>query len=205
MAKIAHKVERTCIACRRSAEQADLVRYVCAPDGTLLVDSQHKLPGRGAYTCFSKECISQAVKRKAFTRAMKNVQISVDPERLIESLCEQLQARVLNLVGMSRKANLMASGSQLVISSLQNPVNISWVLMARDVSQGVGSKVRQRCARANVPLIEYFDKVTIGEALGLPERSVVALLKSPLAQAVKNELLRYTSVMGEVDGENKNL
>lgn len=198
MVKETRKVLRTCIACQATEAQETLVRYVSAPDGSLLVDYRHKLPGRGSYTCLNKKCITQAVQRKAFTRSLKNTQLNVDVEQLISSIQEQVTARVLNLIGMARKADLVSSGSQLVIASLRNPRDIAWVLMAKDVSEGVGSKVRQRAARAGVPLIECFDKAAIGQALGLSERSVLALMKSPLAQSLNQELQRYTYVMGEL-------
>jgi hypothetical protein len=49
-----------------------------------------------------------------------------------------------------------------------------------------------------VPLLECFDKATIGQALGLSERSVLAVTKSPLAQTLNQELQRYKYVMGEL-------
>lgn len=198
MVKEKRKVFRTCVSCRVTAAQDTLIRYVAAPDSTLLVDYRHKLPGRGTYTCLNRNCITQAVQRKAFTRSLKNAQVDVSVDQLISSLQEQVTARVLNLIGMARKADLVASGSQLVVASLGKPRDIAWVLMANDVSQGVGSKVRQRSARAGVPLIECFDKAAIGQALGLSERSVVALMKSPLAQTLNYELQRYKYVMGEL-------
>lgn len=198
MVKETRKVLRTCIACRSTGAQETLVRYVSAPDGSLLVDYQHKLPGRGSYTCLTKQCMTQAVQRKAFTRSLKNTQLNVDVEQLVRSLQEQVTARVFNLIGMARKSGLVSSGSQLVIASLRNPRDIAWVLMAKDVSEGVGSKVRERTTRAGVPLVECFDKAAIGQALGLSERSVLALMKSPLAQTLNQELQRYTYVMGEL-------
>ncbi|MCD6527654.1 MAG: DUF448 domain-containing protein [Desulfuromonas sp.] len=191
-------VTRTCVACRCSDEQENLIRFVASPNGDLLVDYQHKLPGRGAYSCFKRECITRAVQRKAFARSLKNAQINVDVDPLIGSLREQVRLRVLNLIGMARKAGLVASGSQLVLATLKNPQEIAWVLMTSDVSEGVGSKLRQRSARSNVPLIECFDKATLGQALGLSERSVLALKKSPLAQTLNHELQRYMYVMGEL-------
>lgn len=198
MTKQKHHVQRTCVACRCSDEQGNLIRYVASPAGQLLVDYQHKLPGRGAYTCIKGDCIFQAVQRKAFARSLKNAQIEVDRDLLIDTLREQMRQRVLNLIGMARKAGLVASGSQLVLASLAKPGDLAWVLMAHDVSEGVGSKLRQRSERACVPLIECFDKATLGQALGLSERSVMALIKSPLAQTLNHELQRYMYVMGEL-------
>lgn len=198
MSEQKRQVTRTCVSCRCNDDQQSLIRFVASPQGQLLVDYQHKLPGRGAYSCLKRECITQAVQRKAFARSLKNAQIDVDVDPLISSLRDQVRLRVLNLIGVARKAGLVASGSQLVLATLKNPQEIAWVLMTSDVSEGVGSKLRQRSARANVPLIECFDKATIGQALGLSERSVFALMKSPLAQTLNHELQRYLYVMGEL-------
>ena len=111
MVKETRKALRTCIACRATEAQEILVRYVSAPDGSLLVDYQHKLPGRGSYTCLNKKCMTQAVQRKAFTRSLKNAQLDVDVEQLIDSLQQQVRARVLNLMGMARKANFVTKKS----------------------------------------------------------------------------------------------
>jgi len=189
---------RTCIACRASAAQGDLIRYVAAPDGVILVDYQHKLPGRGSYTCFKKDCITRAVQRNAFGRSYKNTHVSMDVDQLVNSLREQVTTRVLNLLGMARKAGLVASGSQLVLSSLRDARDIAFILLVDDVTQGIGSKVRQQALRAGVPLLECFDKTTIGQALGLSQRSVLAVSKSPLAQTLNQELQRYKYVMGEL-------
>ncbi len=198
MVKKTRNSVRTCIACRESAAQDELIRYVVAPDGAILVDYQHKLPGRGSYTCFTQECITRAVQRNAFVRSYKNTQVSIDVDQLISSLKAQVTTRVLNLLGMARKAGLVASGSQLVLSTLRDARDIAFVLLATDVTQGIGSKVRQQAARAGVPLLECFDKATMGQALGLSERSVLAVTKSPLAQTLNQELQRYKYVMGEL-------
>jgi hypothetical protein len=192
-----HRPERTCVSCRRSADQDQLVRYVATPTGQVVVDYQHKLPGRGTYTCFDHGCITRAVQRRAFARSLKNAQVDVNIDTLIEGLRDQIRLRILNLIGMARKAGLVASGSQLVLSSLKKPGELSFVILSCDITQGVGDKVRQQAARACIPLIECFDKATLGHALGLSERSVLALKESPLAQTLNHELQRYRDVMGE--------
>ncbi|OQY19550.1 MAG: hypothetical protein B6I36_03855 [Desulfobacteraceae bacterium 4572_35.1] len=189
---------RTCIACRTSVDQDELIRYVIAPDGALLVDYRHKLPGRGCYTCFNRECITRALRGKGFARALKKNLVETDLNQVLLSLQEQVSTRVLNLLGMARKAGLVDSGSQLVLSKLRDPRDVAFVLLVHDVSKGIGSKVRQSTARAGLPLFEYFDKATIGQALGLSERSVMAVTKSPLAQTLNKELQRYKYVMGEL-------
>ncbi|MEU3982276.1 YlxR family protein [Streptomyces sp. NPDC026672] len=62
--------ERTCVGCRQRAAKNDLLRIVeiegeCAPD------PRGTLPGRGAYVHPVSVCLDQAVRRRAFTRALR--------------------------------------------------------------------------------------------------------------------------------------
>ncbi|QNP69855.1 YlxR family protein [Streptomyces roseirectus] len=62
--------ERTCVGCRERAAKTGLLRIVavgdeCAPD------PRGTLPGRGAYLHPVLGCLDQAVRRRAFTRALR--------------------------------------------------------------------------------------------------------------------------------------
>ncbi|MGI5357790.1 YlxR family protein [Streptomyces sp. CA-252508] len=62
--------ERTCVGCRERAAKRDLLRIVlikgeCAPD------PRGTLPGRGAYVHPASVCLDQAVRRRAFPRALR--------------------------------------------------------------------------------------------------------------------------------------
>ncbi|MBY8841439.1 YlxR family protein [Streptomyces sp. SP2-10] len=62
--------ERTCVGCRERAAKDDLLRIVkiedaCAPD------PRGTLPGRGAYVHPALVCLDQAVRRRAFSRALR--------------------------------------------------------------------------------------------------------------------------------------
>jgi predicted RNA-binding protein YlxR (DUF448 family) len=62
--------ERTCIGCRRKTRPAGLVRVVRRGDGSLAVGRGE--PGRGAWLCAgSAACFDAAVRRRAFTRALR--------------------------------------------------------------------------------------------------------------------------------------
>lgn len=61
---------RTCVACRKRASRADLLRVVLS-DGQLLVDDRAVLPGRGAWVHSNVTCFEQAVTRSVFARALR--------------------------------------------------------------------------------------------------------------------------------------
>lgn len=61
---------RTCLGCRQRAARASLVRVV-ARDGSIVVDTAKRLPGRGAWVHADPGCIGTAVRRNAFGRALR--------------------------------------------------------------------------------------------------------------------------------------
>ena len=62
---------RTCIACGRTSNTSDLVRFVRQADGRVALDPTGKMAGRGAYVCATPECLDAARKRKGLDRALR--------------------------------------------------------------------------------------------------------------------------------------
>lgn len=61
---------RSCIGCRSVRGKGDLVRFV-ACQGVLTPDPGAVKEGRGAYICPDKECLKQACRKGAFSRALR--------------------------------------------------------------------------------------------------------------------------------------
>ncbi|MET7655450.1 YlxR family protein [Streptomyces sp. NPDC005486] len=62
--------ERTCLGCRQRAAKTELLRIVAIKDACV-PDPRGTLPGRGAYLHPAPVCLDQAVRRRAFTRALR--------------------------------------------------------------------------------------------------------------------------------------
>ncbi|MFE9255996.1 YlxR family protein [Streptomyces sp. NPDC006879] len=62
--------ERTCVGCRERAAKSDLLRIVAIGD-QCVPDPRGTLPGRGAYLHPAVVCLDQAVRRRAFARALR--------------------------------------------------------------------------------------------------------------------------------------
>ncbi|MER6983040.1 YlxR family protein [Streptomyces carpinensis] len=62
--------ERTCVGCRERAAKTDLLRIVAIEDACV-PDQRGTLPGRGAYVHPALVCLDQAVRRRAFPRALR--------------------------------------------------------------------------------------------------------------------------------------
>lgn len=105
---------RTCIATRILRPPEDLVRFVSAPDGSIVPDIARKLPGRGVWVTCHKGAVSQAVSGGGFARALRR-KVDVDPDlpELVDSL---LLRRALELLSICNKAGLVVTGSGKVNS-----------------------------------------------------------------------------------------
>ncbi|WP_329789623.1 YlxR family protein [Lentzea sp. DG1S-22] len=73
---------RTCIGCRTRTLPSELLRVV-AVDGSVVPDVHRRLPGRGAWLHFDLECLRNAERRRAFSRALR-VQGALDVAPLRE-------------------------------------------------------------------------------------------------------------------------
>ncbi|MDP9026499.1 MAG: YlxR family protein [Actinomycetota bacterium] len=62
---------RTCLGCRQRAPRSSLVRLV-ARDGRVVVDAAARLPGRGAWVHPASACVTTAIQRRAFGRALRD-------------------------------------------------------------------------------------------------------------------------------------
>ncbi|MEO0881264.1 MAG: RNA-binding protein [Pseudomonadota bacterium] len=108
---------RQCAVMRERRPQAEMVRFVRAPDGSVAPDVAAKLPGRGVWVTASQEAISEAVKKQVFARGFR-ADIKAAPELgdLVETL---LIKRLQSILGFAKKAGAIVLGFDQVKSALQ--------------------------------------------------------------------------------------
>ena len=93
---------RMCIATRESGSPETLIRFVAAPDGTIVPDLKRALPGRGCWVSPSRAAVDKAVAKKLFARALKrDVKVDADLGQTVDRLLAQQLAGMINL---ARKA-----------------------------------------------------------------------------------------------------
>lgn len=95
---VRHNPVRLCIGCRTRETTNNLVRvaYEKASDSrSLVIDERSVLPGRGAWVHHNPECLSTALRKRAFARAFRN---RVDTEKLEATLatCQMNNTNTLN-------------------------------------------------------------------------------------------------------------
>ncbi|OBK29883.1 hypothetical protein A5634_17270 [Mycobacterium asiaticum] len=66
---------RTCVGCRKRELAVELLRVVARSTGNgnyaVIVDPAGSLPGRGAWLHPAPQCVQQAIRRRAFIRALR--------------------------------------------------------------------------------------------------------------------------------------
>ncbi|MFD9380275.1 YlxR family protein [Streptomyces sp. NPDC059999] len=82
--------ERTCVGCRERAAKSDLLRIVAIED-ECVPDPRGTLPGRGAYVHPAVVCLDQAVRRRAFPRALRSAG-TLDTAELRTAVAVQAEA-----------------------------------------------------------------------------------------------------------------
>ncbi len=70
MPKSRHVPERSCLACGVKMPKVELIRVVRVAQGSVVVDTTGKGPGRGAYLCRIPQCWDRAIGKGALGRSL---------------------------------------------------------------------------------------------------------------------------------------
>lgn len=63
--------QRQCIGCQEMKNKKDMIRILKTAENEIVLDATGKKNGRGAYLCFSNECLERAIKNKGLERSFK--------------------------------------------------------------------------------------------------------------------------------------
>ena len=108
--------ERMCIATRTVKPIDALLRFVVAPEGTVLPDLKRNLPGRGIWVTATRDALTEAIKRKAFRAGFKR-DVRVD-DGLVALTDRLLERAALDALAICGKASLAACGFAKVEAAL---------------------------------------------------------------------------------------
>ena len=62
---------RKCVGCKEMKSKKDMLRVLKTAEDEIVLDATGRKNGRGAYLCFSKECLAKARKNKGLERSLK--------------------------------------------------------------------------------------------------------------------------------------
>ena len=62
---------RQCVGCQEMKSKKEMLRILKTAEDEIVLDATGRKNGRGAYLCFSKECLLKARKNKGLERSLK--------------------------------------------------------------------------------------------------------------------------------------
>lgn len=182
---------RFCIATGEAKPIGEMIRYVVAPDGSVVPDIARKLPGRGAWLTASREALKIAIERKLFARAFRGKGVAgAELPALVERL---LQRAALDAISMANKAGQVITGFERVKGAL-NKGSVEILVHASDAGAGGIQKLDGMLAAVNeekTAVIRLFTGEQLDLALGRPNVIHAALFGHPASRVFLAHSLRY--------------
>lgn len=188
---------RTCVVTRVMRDPDDLVRFVLAPDGSVVPDLERKLPGRGVWLTLSREVVEKAVKTGAFSRGLKaSAKADAELPARIEALLER---RLANTLALANKAGLVSAGFQQVESALEKATAVLLVHGSDAAADGCHKldrkfKAIQNALEKPAPIVTALTVEQMSLAMGRPSVVHAALISGGLTERFLWEaerLVRY--------------
>lgn len=195
--------QRSCIACRKACGKDELLRYVMSPEGEVVPDLKGKLPGRGAYTCPTAQCLRKAVQRRQFGRAFGQEPKPVDSEQVILALCQRLFDGVAGTLSLANKAGKAVSGTDAVLAALKGG-GIGILILATDCSADTADRLKWVAAKAGTDVVSFFTRDQLAALLGKEQRVAVAIKECGFVAALRSGIDRYRNFHegGALDDQN---
>lgn len=211
--------ERRCLASGEVLPKAQLLRFVVAPDGTLVPDLAERLPGRGLWLQARQDMMAKACARNLFAKAAKRqVRVPDDLPQQVESLALR---RCLDLLGLARRAGAVVAGFEKVKAALRAG-EIGVLVQADDAADDGRQKIQALAraigaraigARANgagaigapgpqVPVLQFCGAAALGAAVGREAAVHVGIAPGRFAEGLTREVQRLAGLRGVAEHGN---
>jgi predicted RNA-binding protein YlxR (DUF448 family) len=187
---------RRCLVTRARHPKEAMLRFVLAPDGTILPDLAARLPGRGMWLSARADVLEAAKKRGALTRAAAK---SVDGAKLQPrlpadtgaSIIAGLEARLQDTLGLARRAGQAVCGFEAV-REWASKGRIGLLVEASDGAAGG----REKMARLldGVPSVAPLDGFALGKVFGRDHAVHVGIAPGRLAGLIAMECSRLAGM-----------
>ena len=158
--------ERRDVVSGEVRDEAELIRFVLAPDGRVVPDLSRKLPGRGVWVAADRASVETAARKGAFARSAKTK--AQPPPDLADQVEDLLKKRVIDGLGLARRAGTLISGFEKVAASLGSG-GAAWLIEASDGAADGRRKMLAALRRSPRPVgvVGVFTSAELSLALGL--------------------------------------
>jgi len=185
--------ERFCVVTRAVKPVDEMIRFVMAPDGSVVPDLKHQLPGRGVWVTATRTALAEAVRKKAFARGFKtDVKTAGD---LVDVTDRLLAKSALDALAIAGKAGCVVTGYSKVEAAIAKG-DVAALLHGRGGSIDGRRKIEAALHRGNAEIadgIVVIDEFTTDEldlALGRSNVVHAALLAGPAGRPFLTRLQR---------------
>lgn len=197
---------RTCVVTREAASPDTLLRFVEAPDGTVMPDLKRSLPGRGVWISAEAETVRQAQKRNLFARALKKA-VTVPPD-LADKVDALLRRDCLQGLSLANKAGAVITGFAKVEAVCRAAEAVLLLHAAEAGDDGVAKLTRAAAKglewldveparrRKTVPAIRVFTGEELDLALGRSHVIHAALVAGSGGAVFRTRWRRYARYRG---------
>jgi predicted RNA-binding protein YlxR (DUF448 family) len=191
-----------CAITRQVRPEAELIRFVAAPDGSVVPDIRSKLPGRGVWISLGRQAVAEATRKNAFARSLKR-QVS-PPGDLPDRVAARLKETALGRLGLARKAGAAIAGFAKVEAAIARE-KLAAVIIASEAAEDGRRKVGQALRRrfgdaAGVAVIGQFAAAELGLAMGRGDVIHAAVLHGPAGRSFLEAALRFQRYESVGDG-----
>ncbi len=199
-------MERSCVVTRQAKHPDALLRFVLGPEGAIVPDIKRKLPGRGVWVGLSRDLVAQAVKKQAFSRALKEkAPAAADLPDLVETL---LRRDALQALSIANKAGLVTTGFAKVEAAIGSGAVSALINASDGAADGkrkLGQALRRQFGPDARPEIGIFTVDELDAALGRGNVVHAALGLGPAAKVFLASSHRFAVYRGggETDGPVK--
>ncbi len=181
---------RRCIVTGEVQSPERMVRFVEGPEGLIVPDVAHKLPGRGYWVTSTREFIARACERGLFAKAAKS-SVRCPPE-LVAQVERLLVQRLIDYLGLARRAGQIVIGYGQVEETFRARDGQAAVLVEASDSGPAdrGKLVTYARRRGGIPVIGCLSQAEIGLAMGRESVVHAALTSGSLAARFVGEAER---------------
>jgi len=183
---------RSCALTGQMTPVGDLLRFVVAPDGTVVPDLKRRLPGRGLWLTPTRQTVAEAVKRRIFARGFKR-DVRALPD-LADTTEQLLERSVLDALAIVYKAGRVAAGFAKTEAALDRErvaalINASDA--AADGSRKLLAALRRRDDAADIVVVDLLNSAQLDLAFGRSNVIHAALLAGPVSETFLARLGRF--------------
>jgi predicted RNA-binding protein YlxR (DUF448 family) len=195
-----------CAVTRDVLPESALIRFVVAPDGSLVADLKAKLPGRGIWVGAERGRVAEAVKRNVFLRGLQR-QLTPAAD-LADQVAARLRDVALGRLGLARKAGAILAGFAKVEAAI-GAERLAAIVLAGDAAEDGKRKVEQALHRRfgdadPLPVLRLFGSEELSLAMGRPNVIHAAVLQAPAGMSFVEAAIRLQRYEGVGDGRMEN-